>query len=144
MDDVLSSASLILAVIAMLFTTWKDEIKDARDLSISPHYIDSKKDHEIVKEALWKRSFPLALSATIMILIFLPDVIRIIYHSIEILAEEGIAKSLNNYDVKSATFIFVSILFIALAYYLWTLTIELFKRHKKFEEKRVSEKRQVN
>jgi Na+-driven multidrug efflux pump len=127
-----------------LFTTWKEEIQDARDLLISPHYLDSKKDHKKLKEALWRRSFPLALSATVMIFIFLPEIIRIINQSIDIMSEEGFADSLKYYDVKSATFIFVSFLFIALAFYLWTLTLELYKRHKKFEEKRLLEKHQEN
>lgn len=137
MDDVLPSASLILAVIALLFTTWKDEIQEARDLSIGHHYIDSEKDHKKVKEALWRRSFPLALSSTVMILIFIPEIVWIINQSIGIICNEGFIDSLNNYDVKSATFIFVFLLFIAFAYYLWSLTIELYRRHKKFEEKRL-------
>lgn len=137
MNDVLPSASLILAVIALLFTTWKDEIQEARDLSIGLHYVDSEKDHKKVKEALWRRSLPLALSATIMIILFLPEVVKIISQSIGVICNLGFGDSLNNYDVKSATFIFVFLLFIAFAYYLWSLSIELYKRHRKFEEKRL-------
>jgi len=139
MNDVLSSASLILAVIALLFTTWKDEIQEARDLKIGLHYDDSEKNHKKVKEALWRRSFPLALSATIMILIFIPEIVRIITQSTGIINSESFVGSLNNYDAQLATFIFVFLLFIAFDYYLWSLTIELYKRHSKFEEKRLSE-----
>jgi hypothetical protein len=142
MDDLLPSASLILAVIALLFNTWKDEIQEARDLSISLHYIDSEKDHKKVKEALWRRSFPLALSATTMIIIFIPEIVWTINQSIDVIQSEGFSNSLNNYDAKAATFIFVFLLFIAFAYYLWSLTIELYKRHREFEEKRLEEEQQ--
>ena len=133
MDKVLSSASLILAVIALLLNTWKDEIKEARDLTISLHYIDSKKDHKKVKEVFWTRSFPLALSATIMVLIFIPDIVQIFTVSIGNIKNQGLIESLNNYDATAATFIFVFLLFIAFAFYLWSLAIDLYKRHRAFE-----------
>ncbi|MCJ7659480.1 MAG: hypothetical protein MUO67_10050 [Anaerolineales bacterium] len=137
MNDVLPSASLILAVIALLFTAWKDEIQEARDLSIRLHYVDSEKDHNKVKEALWRRSFPLTFSATIMIILFLPEIVCIINQSVEIICTMGFTESLSNYDVKSATFIFVFFIFIAFAFYLWSLTLALYKRHRKFEERRI-------
>lgn len=139
MDEVLPSASLILAVIALLFNSWKDEIQEARDLSVGLHYIDAEKDHKKVKEALWRRAFPLASSASIMVLIFLPEIVRIVTNSFEIIQSEGFIDSLNNYSAKAATFIFVFLLFIAFALYLWSLTIDLYKRHRKFDEKRLSE-----
>jgi hypothetical protein len=72
-----------------------------------------------------------------MIILFLPEVVKIISQSVGVICNLGFVDSLKNYDVKSATFIFVFLLFIAFAYYLWSLTIELYKKHKKFEEKRL-------
>lgn len=137
MNDLLPSASLILAVIALLFNSWKDEIQEAREVPIELHYEESEKDHKKVKEALWKRSFPLALSATIMLIIFIPEIVWHIKQSIKVVKFVGLANSFSYYNAKAATFIFIYILFIAFGYYLWSLTIEIYKRNKEFEEKRL-------
>ena len=129
--DILSSASLILAVIALLFTIWQPDIQKAKDFDDERHYPDIEKDHEKLKQVLWRQAIPLATGASLMAVIFLPEFINRIVTSFQIIVVMGLLNSLATYDVMLAAFLIVEIGFLFLMAHLWYLTSELIKKNRK-------------
>jgi hypothetical protein len=129
--DILSSASLILAVIALLYTIWQPDIQKAKEFDEESHYPDIKKNHEKLKQVLSRQAFPLATGASFMAVIFLPEFINRIVYSFQIIAAMGLLNSLSTYDVILAAFLIVEISFLFLMVHLWVMASELIKKNRK-------------
>jgi hypothetical protein len=135
--NLLTSSSLILAAIALIYTVWQPEIKQALELKVQLHYDESRKDHDFLKEKLWQRAVPLAMATSIVALLFLPDTLNLLLDTWVNISKNQLINILNDYDANGATLIFVEAFYIALAIHFWSFTKKLYSRHLKFEEKRL-------
>lgn len=135
--DILSSASLILAVIALLFTIWQPDIQKAKDFDEESHYPDIKKNHEKLKQVLWGQAIPLAVGASLMMIIFLPESVNLIISSINIIVAMGFVNSLSTYNVILAAFLIVEIGFLFLMIHLWYMAYGLIKKNQKCNAKKL-------
>src|SRR3990170_3975895 len=107
MEDLVSSASLILAAITLLYTVWNPAIEAAAATDIDRPYRDLAADHRKLKAALQFRAAPLALAASTMAAIFLPVAASVVRTSIHNLAILPLPQTLRYYDPISATILFV-------------------------------------
>lgn len=129
--DVLSSASLLLAVVALLYTIWQPDIQKVKDFDDERHYPDIEKNHEKLKQVLLRQAIPLTTGASLMAIIFLPEFINLIISSFQIMIAVGLLNSLLTYDVILAAFLIVEIGFLFLMAHLWYMTSELIKKNRR-------------
>lgn len=127
MGDLLSAASLLLAVVGIFFGLWYGEITESLALSISPHIEDRPPERRRVKVALYGKALPIALTSVPSTLIFLPDGIFIVSDAIAFVLSSP-CKALASYDAVRTTFCFIVLLLAGLGAYATILVIRL--RHK--------------
>lgn len=128
MSDAISAASLLMAVVAILYGAWYQEIMQAIKVTIPKH--DRAIPLSTVNQVLLSRCLPLASMATVIFLVFLPDAFEIVKHSLGIGVKLGI-KSYTQYDSVRTAFCLVSLVSFAIATHLCRLTAMLLEVRKK-------------
>ena len=77
-SDVLSASDLLLAIVAVLFGVWHNEIQNALDLTLERQKGDFGPKRVQILRVLRSKALPLALGACATALIFLPRSFAII------------------------------------------------------------------
>jgi len=134
MSDLLSAASLLLGVLAILFGLWYPEITKAMDTVEPPHRADYIRPYKQIKAVLYSRAIPLTTACSLLTLVFAPDAKRIIFLSMDKYSIEGIG-ALRSYSAVSTSFVLVVSLALALDLYLIYYTIKLVQKSRKLEPK---------
>ena len=127
MGDLLSAASLILAVVGMLYSLWYPEIQKALDEQIPKFKEDRIKINKAIGGVLWTRSLPLAILALIVSLIFTPDTLKVSYEIYNQISTSDIATFFRNYDSVGIAFCVVEILTIGIGLHVLVMSIKLIK-----------------
>lgn len=128
MSDLLSSASLILAVVGILYGLWYPEITKTLEKDIPEHREDRGKIYRELASTIWSRALPLALLSLVVSLIFLRDTLTIAHEQIAQIAADGFGAYLSSYDTVSLVFFAVQIITIAIGLHALVLTARLIKR----------------
>lgn len=130
MSDLLSAASLLMAIAAILFSLWYSEI--AKALEIEPmHFREDNKDaRQTVTAVLRSKAIPVALMALAVALIFLPDALKLARVSYLGYVQHGFA-AFEKYDAVRTAYCFVNVLSWVLASYMCTLVVQLFSLRKR-------------
>jgi hypothetical protein len=108
MSDLLSAASLLLAIIGVLNSLWYAEISAALALKLPRHAEDRQAPLLSIRSVLWAKSVPLALASLSVSLVFLPPSLMIAIESLKGYYKYGIA-FLNNYDAIATSFVLVEV-----------------------------------
>ena len=124
MSDLLSAASLLLAVIGVLYGLWYPEIIDALDIKVPAFSEDRAKPFRQVSSILYGRAIPLAIAALGVSLIFLPNAIEIILSSVQNILNKGI-NAIPDYDAVKTSFCFVVLLSGAIAIHIIYFFVKL-------------------
>lgn len=114
MADLLSAASLLLAIVSVLYGLWYAEIVAAADFQVPPHAEDRVKPFGVVRGVRWGKAIPVALAACLVAAVFLPDTLLIAAKSAKLYADNGFTGDLT-YDAVSTSFCVVEAFAIALA-----------------------------
>lgn len=130
MSDAISAASLLMAVVAILYGAWYQEIMQAVKVAVPKH--DKQINFMLVNNVLVSRCLPLTVMAVIVFLVFLPDTIDIVQHSLSVLGEMGV-KSYSKYDSVRTAFCLVVFVSFAIAVHLCRLTITLMEVRRKLK-----------
>lgn len=125
MSDLLSAASLLMAVIAIIYSLWYPELAEKLAISPKPHKEDNAASCQAVKISLISKAIPLSILALLIALTFLPDALKIAYEAISIYQNHG-AASISLYSAVKMAYFLVSIVSIALTFYITMLTVKLF------------------
>jgi hypothetical protein len=129
MSDLLSAASLLLGVIAILFGLWYPEITRAIELPKPDHKEDYKKPYKEVSAVFYSRAIPLTVASSLLTLVFASDAIKISCLSLREYLSHGWG-AINNYSAVLTSFVLVVCLSFALTIYLFYYTHKLFKKWK--------------
>ena len=124
MSDLLSAASLLLAVLGVLYGLWYPEIIEALDVKVPDYPEDRKRPYRQVASVLYGRAIPLAVAALGVSLIFLPDALKIIGVSIQNFRLRGMA-AVYDYHAVYTAFCFVVAMSIAIAVHLTIFSMKL-------------------
>lgn len=108
MGNELSSASLLLTIVTILYSIWYQEINNGKNISPELHQEDNKSKFEKVQIIFWQRAFILVLITSILSLILLPDVIMIISNSLKIYGSSNYS-FLGNYNSAITTFCLIEV-----------------------------------
>ena|GEM_PF-1909452 len=128
MADLLSAATLLLTVLGVVYGTWYSEIVGAINATVDPHLANRGPVRRTVRTALYGKAFPLAVIASALTALFLPDAVTIAVNGVRALSTIG-CDAFREYNAVQAAFCMVVILTGALAGYLislvWRLTSKL-------------------
>ena len=136
MNDLLSAASLLLAVVGVFYGLWYPEIIKSLDKQPPTHDEDKVLPHKEISTILFSKSVPLFISALLISLIFLPDMVKILINSLLALKTLGIAEYLASYDAVRTAFFIVEILSIAICIHACTILNRLIIHRRKLTGKR--------
>lgn len=134
MSNLLSAASLLLAVVGILYGLWYGEITDALKEKVALHAKDNKKALSHVSSVLSKRAIPLAIAAFLVSIIFLPDVIKLFIISFNNYRTKGFT-ALKDYGAVETAFCFVIIFAIFIYINVMKLISDLYCLRKKISGK---------
>jgi hypothetical protein len=109
MSDVLSAASLLLAVLTALFGLWLPDISVAAGLKLDMKLEDRRPNRNVIRRCLWGKAAPLALATLLIAAIFANRALGIIVDTIA----SGFSGSFQD---LSAAFVVTELLMIALAF----------------------------
>jgi hypothetical protein len=124
MSDLLGSASLLLTLIALLYSLWYPEIIQALNIKVKSHAADRVQDHQEVRSVYVSRAIPLFVAAVALTIVFSPDVARIIVKSLHNVFSRGWL-SAQDYDASSASLVLVTIAAALFSVHLFCLCAKL-------------------
>jgi len=107
MGDILSAASLLLAIVTVLYALWYKELASALQTEIPEHREEYPKPLATLKKVFFSRAIPLFLSSVTVSFVFLPDAITIVMQAIEVWSTGDIRKDFVYSSVKTAICIVV-------------------------------------
>lgn len=115
MSDLLSSASLLIAIVTVLYGLWLPEIsKGINDLKAATvrncNYIAE------VTRIIRYRALPLAIASVGLTLVFLKDGVMIVYNSRAF--NGGLLDRIMNYDAVSTAFVLVEAICLSLSVHI--------------------------
>lgn len=122
MNELISSASLLLALIGVIYGVWYKEISCAINVEVKKFVEDRDSEKSQVNEALFQRALPLSLASGCLSIIFLPTTINIIRESLSALY----SASDISYNPVKATFCFVEAFLLAFSIHIIWLTKRVF------------------
>lgn len=125
LSDLIASASLLLAVLAILFSVWHQPVMDVLKLPTGgmPENLTGTRD--ALSATFWSKAFPLTLGGAATILVFSPEIVAI--------CSEALACSPQScqYHAVKAAFVLTQAFAAGLTAYCGYLAFRLRKHHKK-------------
>lgn len=125
MADLLSASSLLIAIVAILFSLWYADIAKALTIIPKNYKEDNVAACVTVTNALVTKALPVALMALSVALIFLPDAFKLTKESLNVYGHLGFT-ALSTYDAVATAYCFVTLLSVVLASYMIVLAVKLF------------------
>lgn len=128
MNELLTAASVLLAITGVLYALWHDDIVNAISMVMPQHKEDRGEFKNNLKSVLWSRAIPLLLATLCIMLVYLPPIIGIIASSVQGYSSLGFG-NFRNYDPIATSFVlvevFTSVLAIQSFVYVWRLNSKL-------------------
>lgn len=131
LGDVLGAASLLLAILAVLYSIWYSDLAAALRVEIPTHLEDAEPQRRTVDEALRARATPLLVAGLVLLLVFVPEAVRLITHWLEHAWRYGLWHAVTSYDPVRLSIVVVVVFLLLLTFYAIWLTVELLKLKKR-------------
>ncbi|MNP16143.1 hypothetical protein D3C76_1085270 [compost metagenome] len=128
MSDLLSASSLLMAIAAILFSLWYADISKALEVEPKDYSEDNVAAKKTVTDILVSKALPVAIMALTVALIFLPDALKIIKKSLVVYTT--VDYEFVQYNAVQTAYCFVTVLSIALSFYMWLLVLKLISLRK--------------
>jgi len=81
MVDLLSAASLLMAIVGVLYGLWYGDITSSLTMALPQHLEDRQKPLSEARLVFWGKAFPLVLASASVTLVFMPPALTIIAKS---------------------------------------------------------------
>lgn len=133
MSDLLSAASLFLAVFGLLYGAWYGEIREALTLEVALKKADRKPNREKVYVAYRRRAAPLLIGAATVSSILFPDFVRTVLTSVRAYSNCGVY-AFKSYDAVGTLFCAIWIMTMSFAIHIYFLAKELHRRLAKMDQ----------
>jgi hypothetical protein len=125
MSDLLAAASLLLAVVAIIFSVWYGEISNA--LNLTKPVGDTVAFDKKIKEVLWNKAIPLFLVSVLIAAVFIPDVWSIVSEAVTMTWKYP-RNAWQDYNSVKGAFCVVILLLLGFSVYSGMLAIRLWRR----------------
>lgn len=129
--DVLAAASLLLAILAVLYSLWYADIDAALRVEKPTHLEDARSERRQVRQAIRTRAAPLAFASVVLFLVFLPEAVRLIVHWVSRAIHHGLWHEVRSYSAVELSIVAVVLALAALAAYSQWLLLELLRTRRK-------------
>jgi hypothetical protein len=106
MADILSSATLLLTLIGLIYSVWYPELMEVLEIKVPEYREDRKKPLRKVRSAFTTKALPLAIFSTLLTLAFTPIAISVVRISIRTFLEDPWSY-MSKYDPVSTVFFLV-------------------------------------
>ncbi len=133
MGDTISSVSLLLTIITVIFSLWYSEINNTINMELPSYKSDSGEHKSKVDEVLGLKALPLLVSSALLTLVITPKTVYIIFNSCKLLYFEGFL-AFKYYDVVYAIFIIVWLFSLFFTVYIIYLIVKLRGVNSKIEK----------
>jgi hypothetical protein len=130
MSDLLSSASLLLTIITVLYGLWSPEIKRSLDQPTPAFKAQCMKPLADIRLAIRWRALPLVLAALSVAAVFAKDALSLCARSWQSYRARGAGLTLERYDAVGTAFVLIVILSIALTAHLTGDLVQLFRKRR--------------
>lgn len=131
MGDILSAASLLLAILTALYGFYYPSIKEVIDSKVDTEPKNNREKYDKSK-IVWKtKLLPLLLTSVALTVIFIPEFLEIIKSSISVIFGKQISSK--KYDTVKASYLAVTIFIIVLTGNIIVASIKLQKKIKKLK-----------
>jgi len=130
MSDLLASASLLLAIVTVMYGLWYPEIIAALNENIPAHDGAKFGPYKEILNIIKYRAIPLAGASCLVALVFLPEAFKITWHSLLSYMHDFLG-TLLSYNAITTSFVLVDVIAILLAVHLTLLTFRLFDHKNK-------------
>lgn len=117
-----------MAIAAILFSLWYADISKALEVEPKDYSEDNVAAKKTVTDILVSKALPVAIMALTVALIFLPDALKIIKKSLVVYAT--VDYEFVQYNAVQTAYCFVTVLSIALSFYMWLLVLKLISLRK--------------
>lgn len=131
-DSVLGAASLLTAVVALLYSLWYPEIRQAIDVVREPKKPDRGPAIRLVRGTFTTKSVPLLLVTALQLLVFGPDAVAVAVNALRLTTSGPPGKTIA-YDSVQAAFLAVYVLSAVLAVVAAGVAIQLRRKLAKLE-----------
>lgn len=121
MSDLLSAASLLMTVIAILYSLWYPELTKILEIKPSQYKEDNIGPMRQVLRVLLGKALPLSVMALIVAFVFLPDAVKICIEGYTEFKIKG-CNAFINYDAVRTAYVLVFTFSIVLALYVVTVS----------------------
>lgn len=126
MSDLLSAASLLMAVIAIIYSLWYPELTEQLSITPKQHREDNAAACQSLRVALIGKATPLTILALLIAMTFLPGALEIAHEAISTYRDHG-AGAIHRYNAVKMAYFLVSVVSVALSFYITALSIKLFR-----------------
>ena len=130
MSDEIAIASLLMAILAIIYGTWYPEIMKAINLNVPDH--DKMENYSIANQTFRGKCLPLTVISILVVIIFLPTIIPIISHSVSVFMRDGIS-AYKGYNTVKMGILFVIIVSVMISIQMLQLSYALRKKCKALE-----------
>jgi hypothetical protein len=124
MSDLLSAASLFLAVLGLLYSAWYSEMTSALEERLPRFAEDRSRVERKARAAYRARAIPLAVGSIVLTIILLPKFINIVSYSIGEFRERGL-RTIRDYDVVSTLFCAIVVVTAGAAVHMISIAVRL-------------------
>lgn len=128
MNELLTAASVLLAITGVLYAMWHDDILGATSMVMPQHYEDREAFKKHLQSVFWSKAIPLCVATLCISMVYLPPTISIAIASTREYALLGL-KNVNNYDPIATSFVLVEAFTAVLAtqsiVYVWKILSKL-------------------
>ncbi len=125
--NVLGAASLLLAILAVLFSLWYADIAAALRVEIPTHTEDAGPQRRQVIAAIRTRAAPLALASLVLLVVFTPEALQLIIRWGRNVDQHGLWREVKAYDPVKLSIVIVVVFLAALTAYAGWLAVELLR-----------------
>jgi len=133
MSDLLSAASLFLAVIGLLYSAWYVEITKAIAMTVPKHKDDRGPAIRETRTAYRTRALPLAVASVTLAVVLFPDLVLIGVSAVRTVAEKGIS-AVKLFDAVRTLYCAIAVTSIGLGVHTSRLAWRARARWKKLAE----------
>jgi hypothetical protein len=126
-SDLLAAGSLILTVLAVLYSIWYPNVQAKLSLVLPVQAEDAQPKLKEIRAVLTEQMIPLFIASLLTTIIFLPKAIGVLWGTVDDLSGHGFS-AFSNYDPIQATFVFVVACTGFLAWQAFGLSKQLHKK----------------
>lgn len=127
MSDLLSAASLFLALIGLLYSVWYEEITRAITMHVPPHEADRGPAVRELRRVTRTRALPLFMSSILLAIVLTPDLLAVIVSGIHRAVADRFG-ALKHYNAVKTLFAAIAVTSIGLAIHTGRMFWQVWRR----------------